>query len=169
MKCPACGTDVLVKGDQKEGTNYYEPEDRHLLSDKGDIKVPFSCDLCGAIDFPFQAVRDVVFVFFKPAPEKIGSIIIPDDDGFRGGSPRERLREPVGIVLSVGPGTLRYPDRAKFMPTEGVLRVGDRIYYNKGVPWKTKVENNKGEEILVAYCGVGDIFCKYSGGEDYGR
>jgi len=156
MKCGACGTEIKIYS-ADEGTSSYEPVNKKLDTNmrRCGIHVPFYCTMCGAIDFPFQAVRDVVFLYPKPAPEKVGEIIVPEGQ-FVGGSVGEKYREPIAVVLSIGLGS-RDRKNISFIPTKGVVEVGDVVYYNKKVPWRMNMKGTDGKEHMIVYCGILDL------------
>lgn len=160
MRCPNCGNIVKVVP-SGEPTVSYELVDKNLYHKKGDIVVPFYCKLCGAIKFPYRAIRDVVFIYPEPYPEKVGSIYLPRDENYIGGGPTFRLWKPRGVVLSVGPG---YWDKKKrrFVPVTG-LKVGDIVYFEKNLPkaWRSfEVEGTDGKMHKVVYCGYRDVYLK---------
>ncbi len=156
MKCGVCGTEIRVYS-TGEGTSSYEPVNKKLDTniERHRMRVPFYCALCGAIDFPFQAVRDVVFLYPMPAPRKIGDLYIPEGE-FIGGSVAEKFREPIAVVLSVGQGS-RDRRNKEFISTKGVVEAGDVVYYNKKVPWRMNMRGSDGNEHVVVYCGILDL------------
>jgi hypothetical protein len=155
MKCPKCGIEVKVYS-SGEGTNSYEPVNEKLVAAKAAIPLPFYCDMCGAIRFPFQAVRDVVFLYPRPLPEKVGLIYLPKEE-FVGGSTQEKFKAPDAIVLSVGEGSID-KDRKRFISTKGVLETGDHVFYNRRIPWRMKARGMDGEDHMVVFCGVLDVW-----------
>lgn len=156
MKCGVCGTEIKIYS-TGEGTCGYEPVNKKLDTSiiRHGMRAPFYCTLCGAIDFPFQAVRDVVFLYPKPAPEKLGELYVPEGD-FVGGSVGEKYREPIAIVLSIGMGS-RDRQNKEFIPTKGIVEVGDVVYYNKKVPWRMNMKGSDGKEHMIVYCGILDL------------
>lgn len=145
MNCLKCQAEVTVKGDQKEGTMYYETVDPLLDSNKAKHPVPFYCDVCGAIKFPFRPTGDKVFVVSDPIETHIGMIEIPEQ--YR----KEKRR--TGTVVAIGRGY--YNDKGKFIATS--VQVGQRVIYHKNVPWKMKVVGQDGNEHRVEYMGERDI------------
>ena len=99
------------------------------------------------IEFPFQAIRDVIFVYQEEAPEKIGSFYLPEQF-------KSNHQSTVGVVLSVGPGAY-IPKFKKWIPT--TAKVGDLVLYDGGVPWSQKVKNWEGKEYDVKVFGERDL------------
>jgi hypothetical protein len=157
MICEECGAHVQVVP-IGAGEKCCEPVDKNMLADKDDIKVPFYCKTCGSIKFEYKAVRDVVFLYPKPLPEKIGSIHLPSEH-FVGGSPQEKMAENSGIVLSVGPGGVDTRKKV-YYSTKGLFCAGDKVWYNRKVPWRTRMKGTDGKEHEVVYCGVKDVWAK---------
>ena len=150
--CPACGVEVeVVDG------GIYRPVNKKLLASLPSFKIPFYCSVCDSIKFPYKAVRDVVFLYPTPRPEKVGNVYIPDYDG-RSYNTRELFRESSGIILSIGPGAIHKKTK-KFFSTKD-LEVGDYVYYNKSVPWKLDVIGIDGGKYRVIICGYLDIYAK---------
>ena len=149
MQCNACGNEVTVYS-SGEGTNSYELVNKKLHFDKGDIQVPFYCQLCGAIVSPLKAVRDVVMVFPKILPEKIGSIYLPEGY-FVGGETKERFKDAIGVVVSVGPGHFDRKNK-EFVLLEDI-EIGDKVYYDKRLPigWRMHVKGTDGKEHALMY------------------
>jgi co-chaperonin GroES (HSP10) len=146
-KCVQCGNLVQVySGD--EGTNSYELVDKRLAKVIDEFKIPFVCQVCGGLWIGIQAVRDVVFVWPDPPKDKTeGGIVIPEkfvkDKGY-------------GTVLSVGPGHWS-PKKQKYYPTG--LKRGDRVVYNKNVPWRLPVKASDGRVRMIPYMGEQDVLC----------
>jgi len=94
---------------------------------------PFVCPECGGIKFPFKAIRDIVFIWPDPLPEKLSDVIIVPE------KVRDRLQEEVdvGTVVSVGPG---YWDKKKKKFVYTLVKVGQRVVYDAGCPWWQDVE-----------------------------
>jgi len=152
MNCEKCGTEVKVVG---KTTMSYEPVDKNLIARKKDVDIPFYCDLCGAIHFKYEAVRDVAFIYPLPKVEKIGSIFLPDAE-YVGGNTQERMREPYAYVLSIGTECF-HPQKHTVMNIDGVIRTGDKVYYEKSVPWNIELKGTDGKLHKVVYCGFLDI------------
>jgi co-chaperonin GroES (HSP10) len=111
------------------------------------FKIPFKCPECGGLHFPYIALQSFVFVFGDPVPEKIGSIFIPE-------MTRESLESERGTVLSVGKG---YYDKQKkkFIPT--TVKPGQRVVYDKTVPWFLMVKGTDGKNYKIKYMPEADI------------
>lgn len=150
MNCDKCGNEVESTDD-----GYLYPKLDKLRALRGDYEIPFKCDECGSIHFPFRAVRDVVFIWPKPAPNRVGLIHLPEDTKFIGGGPRERFREPRAIILSVGRGYVN--KKGKFVKTHS-LQIGDEVIYEKRVPWRITLKGLDGKRIIVTACGFEDIY-----------
>jgi co-chaperonin GroES (HSP10) len=145
MTCKKCGREKSKK----------------TLADRGKFVIPFSCKACGSIKISYRPVRDVVFLFQYPAPEKTKGGIILVDDGTKyvgygaDNCYKDTMRPPLAVVLAYGPG---YFDSKKhaFMETKG-LSVGDDVHVSK-VPWKYDLINDQGEKHKVLACGIKDIY-----------
>ena len=146
MLCPQCGTRIV-------DTDSPHPVNPKLNSQRKNFRIPFHCDHCGAIQFNLQAVRDVVYLYPIPKPEKIGSIHIPDYDG-RSYNTQELFRSPCGIVLSFGFGA--YDKQGKLHRSLDI-EVGDLVLYNKQVPWSTEMVGGDGQKHKVVFCGYQDL------------
>jgi len=60
----------------------------------------------------------------------------------------------VGVVLSIGPGIIS--SKGKFRKTQ--LEVGDKVVYNKEVPWKYEALGTDGNMYNLILCGEQDIW-----------
>lgn len=110
--------------------------------------IPFKCPECGSIDFPYRPTGDKVFVWPDPEPEYYkGTIYIPEFI---------RERDGYGVILAIGKGY--YDRRGKWHPTS--LKVGERIIYDKNVPWSMEVEAPDGNKYTVVYMGEQDVKLK---------
>ena len=110
---------------------------------------PFK-DSQGNIVFPFQATRDVCFVFPHELPDDIRGILIPDKF-------KEDHQYSAGIILSIGEGYYKKKD-GSFVPTTG--KVGDYILFDSSITvinWKVKVKSPiDGKEYITIYLGERD-------------
>lgn len=161
MRCEGCGAEVAVQGDDREGTMHYEPVEARVRADKGNgVRIPFACQLCGAIDFMLKAVRDVVFLYPIPKTESVASglIILPDMD-FVGGNTQERFTSPIGYILTAGEGCVN-AKTGRYDDTKGVLAPGDKVIYHKQVPWEIDLPGQDGRMHRVVYCGFRDIWAR---------
>ena len=155
MECPKCGVEVRIN---KYSGFKYQPFDKNLWSWNKGIEIPFYCKSCGAINFPYKPIRDVVFIYPYPRPEKVGSIYLPQDDEYYRSSVND-LFESKGVVLAVG----KYMYSSGEKISQKILKVGDIVLFEKRLPksWKTfEVEDTNGEIQKVIYCGLNDIYCK---------
>jgi len=114
---------------------------------------PFKCEVCGGLYFPYQPVRDVIFVYPDPVGDFLfnGIVYIPP-------IVKANLQAEVekGTVLAVGKGY--WDKKGKFHPVE--LRVGDRVFFDKTCPWWIDVEASDGKKYLVRIMGARDVKCK---------
>lgn len=147
MRCKDCGNKVFIVNG-KEGTHHYASTNPELDSSK--YSIPFFCDICGSIKFPYRAIRDIVFIWplVKETFQKDGLIEIPEQF-------KKFYLSDLGIVLSAGPG---YYDNKRFHPSEG-LRVGMRVIYDKSVLSETYVKGNDGKKYFIKICGYLDVRC----------
>lgn len=153
--CEGCGAEVYAK----EGTARYEPVDPKLrgINRADGIEVPFRCEICGAIKFRYQAVRDVVFLYPLPKKERTeGGIYLPDEK-YVGGSYIDRISPPLAVVLSCGKGY--WTKKGKFVPSSGI-GVGDVVYYSRKVPWRLWMDGVDGKKHAVIYCGYQDVYAQ---------
>jgi len=109
-------------------------------------QTPFTCPDCGQIEFPYQPLHNIVFIYPDPLPEKMGSFYFP-------AMYAENHRSKFGIVLAVGKG--RYDKQFKWHPT--TVRPGDRVVYDKDVPWHMMIEAPDGKGYHVKYMPELDI------------
>jgi co-chaperonin GroES (HSP10) len=133
MECRSCGI---------------EAEKGRLLSQiVAKYKIPFSCKDCGALDFKYQAIRDIVFIWPDPPTEKMGSIYVPD---------KWQKHDEYGVVISVGNGTLN-KSKKYFVATQ--IKVGDYVLYDKDIPqqWSLDVIGFDGKFHTVKFMGEQDV------------
>jgi len=147
MNCPNCHKEVVVKG---RTTHHYELIDERLCARTNDI--PFYCPMCGAIKFPYRAIRDIVFIWpllYYIEEIKSSIILIPDKLKY---SEHSNL----GIVLSYGPGFYNKKKKNKWTPVTG-LSIGMKVCYDKTVPWCDYVlgVDNKNHKVVI--CSFSDI------------
>ena len=112
--------------------------------------IPFHCDICGVLEFPLRAIRDILFVWPDPLPKFIGNekiIEIPLQF-------REFYKNEFGYVLSIGPG---YYDNKHFIHTDRNIVPGSRIVYDKTIPWTWEVQDSKGISHVVKVFGARDV------------
>jgi uncharacterized Zn finger protein len=118
--------------------------------------IPFKCEECGSIKFPYKAMNGIVFVWSEPKPEKIGSIFMPS-----------KLNEPyatnIAVVLSSGPGVYEKGTK-KYIPS--LLKPGDLIMRDKTTPWIMDIEATDGKMYSVAYMNLLDIWVRYEEEEE---
>jgi co-chaperonin GroES (HSP10) len=87
-----------------------------------------------------------VFVYPDPLPEKLGSFHFPSMYA-------ENYRSKFGVVVAVGKG--RYDKKFKWHPT--TVRPGDRVVYDKDIPWHMDIEAPDGKKHHVKYMPELDI------------
>lgn len=107
---------------------------------------PFNCPDCGQIKFPYQPLKNIVCIYPDPLPEKMGSFYFPSLYA-------ENHRNKFGIVLAIGKGY--HDERGKWHPT--TARPGDRVVYDKDVPWYIMVEALDGKMYHVKYMPELDV------------
>jgi len=147
FNCEKCGSLVKVYSG-KEGTNSYKLIDQRIAEIIEEQKIPYTCPLCGGIWVPIKAVRDIVFVWPDPPRDKTqGGIIIPE---------KAQVEQGYGTALSVGPGHWN-KKKERYFPT-GIKR-GDRVVYNKNVPWRLPVKASDGRLRMIPYMGEQDVLC----------
>jgi hypothetical protein len=112
--------------------------------------------MCGAIDFKYEAVRDVAFIYPMPKTEKIGMIYLPDVD-YRGGNPQEKYKDQGAYVLSIGKECF-HPKKRVRVSIEGQVQIGDKVVYETRVPWEIQMRGTDGNMHKVVYCGFWDIY-----------
>jgi len=141
MNCKSCNAEV------KKVDGKAVPVDENLIKIVLLHRLPFYCEECGAFKFPYRAVRDVVFLFSDQIPEETpGGILIPS-------VVRDSMHSEYGVVLSVGKGY--WDKKMKFHPTE--VKVGDKVMYDKTVPWTQDVEGADGKVYKVKVMGERDV------------
>jgi chaperonin GroES len=132
MSCVECGVSV-------------EDGDRlRLIAEK--YSIPFKCKVCGSLQFNYRPTSDRVFIWPDVIPDKVGSIYIPDQ--YRANQVSE-----YGTVLAIGPGF--YKSNGTFVPTS--VKVGDRVVYDKNVPWSITASGIDGNKHVVKVMGEADI------------
>jgi len=104
------------------------------------------------IQFPYQMLGDLVFIFPDPPPEKLGKddlIVLPD-------FLKKKYHNGTGTILSIGPG---YGDlKGKWHPTHPKLGAGVRVLFDISVPWGLYITGLDGKKHYAVLCGALDIF-----------
>ena len=139
--CGKCGVEVKFRGNKVEVS-----DDKFNARKK---KIPFHCRVCGALQFPVKAIRDVVFLWPDPLPIHVNpdsKLIIPDVF-------RKYYKNDFGYVLSAGPGYQK--DGECFRASE--LKAGDRVVYDKSTPWKHPIEDQEGKVHQIRMMGARDV------------
>jgi len=115
------------------------------------IETPFHSEK-GELHFPYQPLRDLVFIYPNSPPEKLGKqqlIHIPEQY-------RRKYHDGVGVILAIGPGYTN--NKGRFYPTPSELKPGVNVVFNIGVPWGMHFEGQDKKKYHVVLCGVADIF-----------
>jgi len=136
MECKKCGM----------GLEFYGLEEMKIRNMLVKYSVPFNCLQCGSLDFKYQAIRDLVFVFPLKTPDKIGSIFLSD-------SIKNMYEQEYGIGLSVGKGY--WTKKGKFKST--FINVGDLVIYDKQIPWILRILDTYGKKCKIKYMGYQDV------------
>lgn len=113
-------------------------------------KTPFHSEK-GELRFPYRSLRDLVFVWPDPPPEKLGKkqlIYLPEHL-------KKRYHDGVGTILAIGPGYTN--NKGKYYPTPSELKPGVRVLFDINVPWGEDIEGQDGRKHYVILCGVADI------------
>lgn len=149
MNCPSCNIEVSAIG---KTTQHYKLIDDKLNSHK--YNIPFYCTMCGAIKFPYRAIRAIVFVWplYEHATEYFNDneslILIPEV------LKQDELSE-YGIILSYGPGVYNMK-KSKWMFVTG-LKVGMKVAYDNSVPWEIDIIGTDDKWHNVKICDFTDI------------
>ena len=133
-KCKYCYSDI-------------DSEDTKLLDNIKEYQVPFVCEVCGGLKFPYQALKGIVFVWPKPIPETQGAIYIPD-------RVRAIFKTSYGMVMSTGPGCIE-KRTGIFVPAEVIP--GDILSYNNNIPWQIEVPDANGKKHTIDMMNVLDV------------
>jgi len=145
MICNEC---KLELDNIQEGDKHVHP----LIDIVKKYKVPFKCNTCGSLKFPYQALHGIVFIWPKPIEEKTkGGIVIPQ-------SVRHSFKTSIGVVLSSGKGC-KNKKTGKFVDSE--LQLGDTVVYDKNIPWRIFLEASDGKEYEVELMNILDITARY--------
>ncbi len=107
----------------------------------------------GILEFPYRPLRDLVFIFPTPPPEKIGEeslIFIPEKF-------RKRHQDSTGVVLAVGPGYQNDKGKWQCLPPSN-LKPGVKVHFDNLVPWGVEVEGLDGEVHYIFVCGISDVY-----------
>jgi len=116
------------------------------------MKTPFHREKDKKLVFPYRPLRDLVFIWPVPPPEKLGQkqlISIPEEY-------RKKYHNGVGIILAIGSGYM--DDKGKFHPTPFDLKSEVKIMFDISVPWGQYFKGQDGKKYYVCICGVADIF-----------
>ena len=118
-----------------------------------EYQVPFKCNTCGNIKFPYKALNGIVFLWPKPIEEKTkGGLHIPEIY-------KENFKSFYAVVLSVGKGC-KNKKTNQFVEAE--IQSGDIVIYDKSIPWTSEVEDSEGKKHKVSMANILDINAKVS-------
>ncbi|MFA5396893.1 MAG: hypothetical protein WC346_12870 [Methanogenium sp.] len=148
--CWNCGTQVISCAAETRKTNHpFRPTD--ILLDSEIHKVPFYCEICGAIKKFIHPLRDLVFIWPLPCPTHHGEdqlIEIPEVC-------RQFYLPYDGILIGFGKG---YHDKkGRFWPTSPSLKIGLRVVYDKNVLWEYQHRGTDGQMYVIKYMSAVDI------------
>jgi hypothetical protein len=150
MQCPKCGSEVEAIKDadfETNGITHYFPVDKKMQDKIDKYNVPFTCAMCGSLDFPYQALNGIVMVWPKPISEKQGSLFIPD-------KVKGIFKTSCGLVMSSGRGCIE-KRTGRFTPSE--LNPGDILSYDSSIPWQIEVPDSMGEKHIINMMNVLDV------------
>ena len=117
-------------------------------------QVPFKCNTCGNIKFPYRALHGIVFIWPKIIKEKTtGGIVVPEFAQYN-------LKSSTGIVLTCGKGC-KHKKTGKFV--EADIKIGDIVLYDKNIPWKMDIEATDNKEYPVDLMNILDVNCVLMG------
>jgi co-chaperonin GroES (HSP10) len=108
---------------------------------------PFLNKETGEDEFPYKAIRDVIFILPVSDPTMLGMLIIPEEY-------RINHRDEYGMVLSAGPGAY-IPRFKKWIPT--TVKPGDVVVYDSGVPTEMYIPDKDGNKHFVKVMGERDL------------
>jgi len=147
-KCEVCGGYVQVYSG-REGTNSYESCNKEMVELLEKYDIPFKCMLCGNLHFSIRGVRDVVFLYQDRVEDKLKGVLhLPDFV-----RDTMQLDKEVGTVLEVGEGY--WCPKGRFYPT--FLKPGQRVIYDKTVPWERHLIGSDGGRHIVKMMGEKDV------------
>ncbi len=161
--CPECGQACrkkFIAGCPPGFTTVPEPRMAEVTKI---FEVPFLCSSCGSIHLPSpRFLRLTVAIWPRPVRErKVGSIILPNEDDYYGGSTFMRTNEFFGAVISTGPGVYSRKD-ASLHPIE--VKVGDIVRYPspKILPkgWANFPITYKDQDYTILICSEVDLYYK---------
>lgn len=111
------------------------------------MKQPFFNEETQTYDFPYSALRNIVFILPVKERSSFGSFIIPEEY-------RASHSDEMGIVVSCGPGAYHTKFK-KFLPMS--VKVGDLVIFDSAIPWSIEVVDKDGEKHVLKYCAERDI------------
>jgi len=107
----------------------------------------------GNLKFSYQPLRDLVFVFPTPPPEKVGDervLHIPEQF-------RKQHQDSTGVVLAIGPGYQN--NKGEWFRPSPELQSGVKVYFDNTVPWGQRFFGLDGKEYYIFLCGISDVWC----------
>jgi len=109
-------------------------------------------DKNGVLKFPYQPLRDLVFIFPTNPPERVGRenlLLIPEQY-------RRRYQDKTGIILAIGPGYQN--DKGKWLRPSEELKPGTKVVFDHSAPWGYHFAGLDRKEYFVFLCGIADIW-----------
>jgi chaperonin GroES len=110
-------------------------------------EVPFVCTKCGGLDFPYEALRGITYIWPRPVPELHGTIYIPEKW-------RINFKASIGVLLSSGDGVFQ---KSKNRFVKSWVTPGDVVMYDRSAPWTQEVVGSDGQAHLVDQRNILDI------------
>ena len=104
------------------------------------------------IIFPYKPMKDLVFIWTEPIPDRVGLILMPSAEAAFAKHQQENTGNSCGVVLAAGPGCTV---DGKFVAT--TVKPGDRVLFDLGIPWSMEIEGVDGKMYQVRYMGERDI------------
>ena len=141
--CSACGREVTLL--TEDGVQQYIPILERL--DGRVYNIPFRCLVCDTIVFRWKPLHDLLYIY-PLAEKRYKSSVLEIPTKYN------KEYKGIGIVLAVGYGY--WKDEGVFCKTQ--LLVGNKVLYNKDVPWSAKYDAPDGKTYSVVICGEQDVF-----------
>jgi co-chaperonin GroES (HSP10) len=137
MNCSKCGCET--KSVTLNNLMHIEPKQGDMYLKLKKYNIPFACDECGGLVFNYQALKNIVFIWPDSLPDATrGGIIIPEKY-------KKFFGSEYGIVLSVG------------RDVKVKVNIGDRVLYDKTVPWELEVIDNLGKNQILKVMNFKDV------------
>ncbi len=107
-------------------------------------------DKNGNIIFSYKPLRDIVFIWPTPPPEKFSSSSLEIPQEFRG-----RHQDGTGTLLAIGSGY--WSQDGKWHPTNPELKPGILVQYDNSVPWGLYIDGQDRRKHFIVVCTAQDI------------